>query len=464
MPARLLVLLLCGCIALAGCGRRERTGAVLITVDTLRADHVGAFGDEHARTPRMDVLARQGTLYERAISPLPLTRPSHFSMLTSRYPREHGVLNNSTALSDAALTLPEILRGHGWQTAAFTAVQILGPDSGGAQGFERFESSGQRRERSGAEVIERALDWLDQVDGNEPFFLWVHLYEPHVPYAPPPGFRSELDPAQAAQFPALTWIDFRTIALAHGGDIPEPIVEHARRLYRGEVSAADELVGRLIDGVAARTSLDDVLVLLTADHGECFENGIYFEHADCLYEGALHVPMIVRYPREFPAGMRVPQTVSILDVAPTILRAAGLPLPEALAGHPLQDAASQAERYVLVQHPFYSDKNAAERRTRLSAIRSVAGQPVRRILTGSQWLGVVGPRWKLLDESGALELYPMAPRPDESQNRVTFEPEVAADLRRRLHDELAAHPLTHIPPGEVSEDLRRALQALGYVE
>jgi arylsulfatase A-like enzyme len=174
--------------------------------------------------------------------------------------------------------------------------------------------------------------------------------------------------------------------------------------------------------------------------------------------------MIVRHPREFRAGARVPHAVSVLDVAPTVLRAAGLTLPEALTGRPLQDAASQQERYVLVQHPFYSEKTAAERRARFSSIQSVAGHPVRRVLTGTQWLGLVGPRWKFLDQGGIEELYPMAPRPDESQNRVTLEPAVAAELRRRLHEELAAHPLVHLPPGEVSDDLRRALQALGYVE
>jgi arylsulfatase A-like enzyme len=241
-------------------------------------------------------------------------------------------------------------------------------------------------------------------------------------------------------------------------------VEHARRLYRGEVAAADKHVGTLLDGIAARMPLDDVLVVLTADHGECFENGIFFEHADCLYEGALHVPLIVRYPRGFHAGARVSQVVSVVDIAPTVLRAAGLPLPERRTGRPLQDDVGSAERYVIVQHPFYSAKTAADRRKRSSPIQSVAGQPTREVLTATQWLGVVGPRWKLLDRGGIEELYPMAPRPDESQNRVTLEPEVAAELRRRLHEELAAHPLVHLPPGEVSDDLRRALQALGYVE
>ena len=448
---------------LVGCAPPERRGALLITVDTLRADHVGAFGGESRLTPRIDALAREGTVFERAISPLPLTRPSHFSMLTAQHPREHGVLNNSTALPEAARTLPEILQQHGWRTAAFTAVRILGPDSGAAQGFERFEGTGQRRERSGAEVVEHALAWFDGLRPDEPFFLWVHFFEPHMPYAPPPGFRDGLDPAQAAAFPGLGWQDLTRIAGAHSGDVPAPILEHARRLYGGEVAAADHRVGELLDGLAARMRLDRVLVILAADHGECFENGVWFEHSDCLYEGALHVPLIVRHPRDFPAGTRIAHPVSLVDVAPTVLRAGGPAPQEPATGRPLQESTGFGDRHILVQYPLYGE-DASERRARGAVIRSVAGQPMRGIVTASQWVGLVGPRWKFLARNGVEELYPLAPRADESENRAAAEPAVVAELRLRLAAELAAHPLAHIPPGDVTEELRHDLEALGYVE
>jgi arylsulfatase len=457
-PARFL--LLCALAVVTGCSSAERRGAVLITVDTLRADHVGAYAGADARTPRIDALAREGTVFERAISPLPLTRPAHFSMLTARYPREHGVLNNSTPLPESAQSLPEILREHGWRTAAFTAVRILGTDSGVAQGFERFDGTGPRRQRSGAEVVERAIAWLDELSPGEPFFLWVHLFEPHLPYAPPPAFRTGLAPSRAA---ALGWDDLQRIAQANAGDIPAPVLEHAQRLYRGEVRAADHWVGELLDGLRARMPLDHVLVLLTADHGECFENGVWFEHSDCLYEGALHVPLVVRHPQDFPAGSRVSEPVSLLDVAPTVLRAAGLPPPEPAAGRPLQETRGSSDRHVLVQYPFYG-KDLPERRARNALIRSVAGQPTRGIVTATQWVGVVGPRWKFLARDGSEELYPLAPRADESENRVAEEPAVAAEMRQRLAAELAAHPLGDIAPGEVTAELRRALEALGYVE
>ncbi len=453
-------MLLC---TVVGCGRVGPPSAVLVTVDTLRADHLGAYGAEKTRTPRLDAFAREATVFERAIAPMPLTRPAHFSMLTARHPREHGVLTNAMKLPQATRTLPEILHERGWRTAAFTAVKLLGPDSGAAQGFELFEASGSRRERRGGEVVASALAWLDGLGADERFFLWVHLFEPHLPYAPARSFREELGAEGAAVPPSLAWEDLEDIAREHGGDVPAPVLEHARRLYRGEVAAADHFVGRLLDGLAARRPMDGVLVVLTADHGECFENGVWFEHSDCLYEGALHVPLIVRFPREFPAGVRVPHPVSLVDVAPTVLRAAGLdPLPDA-AGRPLQASAEFVDRHVLVQHPFYQERALSFRRKRQRVIRSVAGRPIREIVAGSEWLGLVGPRWKLLVRDGIEELYPLAPRADESESLATSEPAVLADLRQRLAAELAAHPLTRIDGSEVNEELRRTLEALGYL-
>jgi hypothetical protein len=155
--------------------------------------------------------------------------------------------------------------------------------------------------------------------------------------------------------------------------------------------------------------------------------------------------------------------VSLLDVAPTVLRTAGLAVPATITGRALQEAAESDDRHVLVQYPFYG-RDAPERRARAAVIRSVAGQPTRGIVTASQWVGVVGSRWKFLARDGQEELYPLAPRADESVNRVLTEPAVAAELRLRLGSELAAHPLAQIQPGEVTDELRRALEALGYIE
>jgi arylsulfatase A-like enzyme len=454
---------LCVLLGLTGCSLPARQGAVLITIDTLRADHVGAFSPD-ANTPHIDLLAHEGTVFERAVSPLPLTRPSHFTMLTGFHPREHGVLNNSTQLPDSALSVAEILQEQGWRTAAFTATRILGTDSGATQGFDHFEATGSRRQRSGAEVVERALSWLDGLSPEEPFFLWIHLYEPHVPYSPPAEFRGELDSDRATGVPQRTWSDFQRTARQNQGDIPRAVLENARKLYRAEVAAADSMIGSFLAGLRARMQIDEVLVVLTADHGECFEKGFWFEHSDCLYEGSLHVPMIVRQPGDFPPGRRVEAGVGLLDVAPTVLRSAGVEVPPTLPGQPLQELGADGDRHFLVQHPYYSKKTARERRSRGSTIRSVAGMPTRRIDDASEWVGVVGPRWKLLVQDGIAELYSASPEPDESRNLAEAEPDELEAMRKQLAEAMRAHPLQLAPGGEISDDLRDALQALGYVD
>jgi hypothetical protein len=184
---------LCGVLSVAclvgatGCGEPRRPDVIVVTVDTLRADHVGVYADG-AETPRIDDLAREGTVFERCAAPMPLTRPAHFSMLTSLYPREHGVLNNAMVLPDEARSLAEILAEHGYRTGGFVGVRLLGPDSGAAQGFERFDQPEESRERRAETVVRRALDWLDRVGREQPRFLWVHVFDPHMPYAPPEPF------------------------------------------------------------------------------------------------------------------------------------------------------------------------------------------------------------------------------------------------------------------------------------
>jgi arylsulfatase A-like enzyme len=450
-------------LGLLGCGSGGPPSIVLVTVDTLRADHVGAYAGEDRRTPHLDALAREGALFERASAPIPLTRPSHFSILTGLHPRAHGVLDNHTALPDEALTVAEVLAERGWRTAAFTAVGLLAHRSGAAQGFGHFESTGRRRQRGGDEVVEHALAWLGSVGPRERFFLWVHLFEPHLPYAPPPAFQGGLDPALASAHPKLSWDDLEAIARESGGDVPAPILEHALRLYAAEVAAADELVGRLVAGLAARRALDEMLLVVTADHGECFEHGIYFDHSDCLYQGALHVPLLVRHPREFAPGARIAHPASLLDVAPTLLRAAGLQPTADGEGRPLQESATFAERHLLVQQPLYEAGALANRRAWRAGIPSVAGRPTRGILA-SDWVGLVGPRWKLLAGDGAEELYPTAPHPDESESHAAAAPQALVEMRRRLETELAARPLARREPAAVDEELRETLEALGYHE
>jgi arylsulfatase A-like enzyme len=445
-------------LLLASCGGRPRPDVLIITVDTLRADHLGVY-DTASSTPQIEALAADGTVFERCAAPMPLTRPSHFSMFTSLYPREHGVLNNSIALPDEAISIAEIFEEHDYQTGAFVGVSLLDSQSGAAQGFTTFDAPSSERERHGMDVVNRAIRWLDGADPEKRIFLWVHLFDPHMPYAPPARFRHR----ESAAGPGLTQADLLKIATENDGDVPREVLERAKSLYRGEVSFVDHAIGALVSGVGKRRPLDQTVVVLTADHGECFENGVYFEHSDCLWEAALNVPLIVRYPPMFGAGTRVAGQTSIIDVAPTVLRAAGLEIPGEYSGRALQDPSELERRYVLVQHPFYSQGNARWRPQKQGVIRSVAGEPTTKILIEEERIGLVGAEWKFLRSGSGAELYSLSPTVDERENQIESRRDVGDRLRRLLDDELDKHSLNLIDPGGINNELRETLKSLGYL-
>ena len=456
--AAVCALLAAACM-LVGCTDPPRAPDVLlITVDTLRADYLGAYGGAEA-TPTIDALARDGAVFERSVAPMPMTRPSHFSMFTSLYPREHGVVNNEMALPDSSLSVAEIFADQGYRTGAFVGVRLLGPNSGAAQGFADFDYPSRSPQRRADDVVERALSWVDGLRRDEPYFLWLHVFDPHQPYEHPPGFRGS--PAEGTA--GIKWTTLVEIAARHGGDVPRETLEQVKALYRIEVAYVDHWLDKLLSGVSSRRDLDDTIVVFTADHGECFENGIYFEHADCLFEPSLQIPMIVRYPSMFPPGARSSTQTSILDVAPTLLVAAGFDVPASFSGRALQQIVADESRYVLVQHPFFQNSAARKRPQIRSAIRSVAGEPMRPIVIDEEKIGLVGRDWKYLRAGERDELYSMSPTPDESTNLAALKPEVVAEMKARLSRLLEQHPLTILNPNQINEELLETLKALGYV-
>jgi arylsulfatase A-like enzyme len=447
-----------GALFLAACAPAAPPDVVLITVDTLRADHLGAYGASAPATPHIDRLAREGLLFERASAPMPLTLPAHFSIFTGRYPREHGVLNNALALPDSARTLAEILAEHGYRTGAFTAVSLLDRASGAAQGFEHFRSPEGTRQRRAEEVVPEALHWVAGLPDDAPFFLWVHLYDPHLPYDPPNGFRDGLDPELARTLPAL---DLRTIcalAAENQGDVPAAVLAHGRALYRGEVAYADHWVGTLLTGLERPLG---PLVVLTADHGESFEDGVFFEHAESLFEAATRIPLILRHPRLLPAGERRHGQASAVDIAPTILDLLGIAAPPG-SGRSLLALADDAERYVLLQHPLYSSETLDNRTQIQRTVRSVGGMPTRAIPVGQDSLGLVGGGWRFLRAGEREELYPELRAAGATRELAAEQPETAARLRALLDQELALRPLTVLDASGIEAELLEELRELGY--
>jgi arylsulfatase A-like enzyme/Flp pilus assembly protein TadD len=291
-------LLLAGCSADAP-GPVPREGApnvLLVSVDTLRADRVGAYGASFGATPTFDALAAAGLRAEKALSPVPITLPAHATLLTGLYPPRHGVRHNGIfRLAAEQVTLAERFRDAGYATGAVVGAMVLEARFGLAQGFDRYDDHfGSDRanatgylERPAREVTAAALRWLDEVE--RPFFLFVHYYDPHADYAPPPEF--------AARFPG--------------------------RPYEGEIASVDAAVGELLAGLRARGRLEGTVVAVTADHGESLGEHGERTHSYTLYDATLAVPLILQGPG-VPSGRTLPGVVSTASVAPTLLRLAGL--------------------------------------------------------------------------------------------------------------------------------------------
>jgi arylsulfatase A-like enzyme len=311
-------------LLLAGCGRRDFRGAnvVLIAIDTLRADHLGCYGYPRPTSPRIDRLSAESTVFDTAISQAPWTLPAFASMFTGRLPSVHrageGRFPTVSRLDETYPTLAEMLRDAGYATASFVSNVWVGAEVGMARGFEEHD------EAWGADhAADGAIEWLGK-DHEKPFFLFVHLMDPHQPYAPyPEDAKLFLDPSYAGP-----------LGTAFVGNPHEEWTAADRQrvidLYDAELHGSDRLVGRVLDTLAARGLDRRTIVVFTSDHGEeLFDHG-WLSHGHTLYDELLHVPLMVRFPGGAPR--RVERQVRTMDLMPTLLEALAVPPPEGIAG------------------------------------------------------------------------------------------------------------------------------------
>jgi arylsulfatase A-like enzyme len=296
---------------LAPGGRRARPSIVLISVDTLRAKSMSTYGAPYETSPHMTALAAQGALFEHAYSTFSNTLPSHMSMLTGLYPATHGVVEGATTLAQRLPTLAELLRAAGYATAAFTEDAMLDSRRGFARGFSSYYENTSITAGAGdaAGTFGRALEWAGR-NTDESFFLFVHTYEVHAPYQPPEPYAQEFSAGQG------------------------PGLGVSERAYLQEIRYLDDVLQRLIDGLRAVVPERDLLIVVTADHGEeFFEHGM-ITHVQ-LFDEVMHVPLMMLWPGRIPAGLRIPALVSLVDVTPTILDLAGVAIPPTLDGKSL---------------------------------------------------------------------------------------------------------------------------------
>ncbi len=302
-----------------------RPSILLVGIDTLRADRLGPWGRRPSLTPSIDRLAQESDVWTQAFSTFNATNPSFASIMTGLYGKNHGVYDLHTRLPAGFTTLASLLSRAGYQTMAIIGARHLGDhNSGLGQGFAEVTRAD---EHFAAELgVDQTLDWLaTHCTRPHPFFVWLHLFDPHTPHTPPQPYAAGLRPAAPMGLgPVTAWVPFREPG-PRGFD--EPVLGGNRDLYDGEVAYLDRQVGRLLDGIASRGLLDTTLVVLVADHGENLgEHGLLYRHVG-LFDTTTHVPLLVRWPGPPRPGRRFDGLVQTIDLFPTLLAAAGLPVP-----------------------------------------------------------------------------------------------------------------------------------------
>jgi len=372
LPHTLLLLPLISC---GGGSEVEHPANVLfISIDTLRADHLSAWGYERATSPHIDALAAAGVLCEDAYSTTSWTLPAHHSMLTGLYPSAHGVCDERLwqavqhpdgpeEVPQRGASLGELLAQRGYRTGGIYTWMYLEERFGFGRGFEDWERIGRpiyedphyerllaagdagaieelRREHperfdqhhpTSALAVDAALEWL-QRDDERPYFLFLHLFDVHDDYVPPAPFDSRFDPEYAGD------VDGEKITSADSPfkrDMDPRDLEHVIALYDGEIAWVDSQIGRLLEGLERLGLSEDTLVVLTSDHGEEFFEHGHKTHRTHLYRESVHVPLLLRFPGRLPAGMRVRGPVSIVDILPTVCSLLDVPAPAGLSGSDL---------------------------------------------------------------------------------------------------------------------------------
>lgn len=397
-----------------GCAEPEALplSGVLITIDTTNPGALDLYGESRGITPELERLAQRSIVYDRAHTVAPITLPAHVSMMTGLYPLRHGVRDNGWArLSGEAETLAERAQERGYATAAFVSAVVLGAPYGLDQGFERYSepSSGASGalshidQRDSKTVTDEALAWLAERDEDRPFLLWVHYFDPHMPYGAPERF---LDQA--------------------GG---QP--------YLAEVAAMDHDIGRLVTALDQSVGADGYLLAVVADHGESFGRHGEPTHSAYAYQATIHVPFLLRYPDGRGAGTRSARLVSVVDLFPTFVDALGLGSPGPVDGLSLASPEPTTSRGVYVES--------------YSGYLNYGWSPLA---------GWIDERGKYL-HSSAPEFYDLESDPKEARDLLASTPVDVSEHRAAL-ERLARLPRLRSSGVELDEERLAELRALGY--
>jgi len=467
-------------------GRAQRSDHILlITLDTLRADHMSCYGYPRETTPFMDSIAAGGVRFTRAFAPMATTAPSHATMLTGLYPLQHTVVRNGNRLPDDVGTLPEILSAAGFETAGFVSTNVHFAVGNIDQGFGHFDEPAPEETWIGAVGGHDSLDlqyrraehtlagartWLENTPPPQRLFMWIHLFDPHTPYVPR---RAHLDATTTGDAEAAAaWLDFvrreHHVDLRPGPGMPPGTADGDRRpdnrlgydLYDAEIHYLDASLKAFFDRTAA-LGYEDFLTIIVADHGEGLGAHGWWGHGKHIYNEQVRIPLIIKWPDGRYAGTVVRTVVEANDLMPTILKAAGVDgrtiaehraLP--IEGTPLQgllaaDAATDAFGYAFVQRrEFAEDSSGSSNYER------------------GEKFSLLNADWKYIHRTtGADELYHLATDFYEQHNLIDSNPAEMGDLQTTLLDLIdRLEAGTGLGSEVVDAETIRKLRSLGYVQ
>ncbi len=404
---------------------------LMITFDTLRADHLGAYGNLDGLTPNFDQLAAESIKFTNAYAVSSTTGPSHATIFSGLYPNEHGVLKNGVMLSDDVVTIAEVLRDNGYSTAAFVSSYIVKSDFGWVQGFDKYdEHYNFARRRWGGLTVDAASEWIADQPNDKPWCVWVHFMDPHKPYKQPAEY---LEPYITSEL-SCNDLDMAS--------------------YKGAVAYMDSVLPKLINTISSQEAGAGTLMAITSDHGELFGEHGHYGHGGGLYEDTQRAPLIFKHTSLKP--QQIDTIVGLVDYTPTVLDMLNIDAGTEMSGkslRPMIDGSDATMRTVFMQRRIFDE----------SSVEQILAETGANV-SGSQW-SVIDGDYKLIlaPEANEVQLFNLNTDPQELDNVAETDSVQLRKMRVVLSAILDAQTL-RVSATELSDEVLQNLEQLGYAK
>ena len=426
-------------------------GIILISLDTLRADHLGCYGYQRDTSPSIDAFAKKNIVFENAVVQSPWTLPSHVSIMTSLYPISHGVYRDSPMLAEGNVTLAELLQEAGYQTAAFTDGGWMGKEFGLQQGFDLFDDQGG----GFTKIIPKVKGWLKK-NGSKPFFLFIHSYDIHSPYNPPLPYNSFF---HKFSYTGHLVPSNNNLLLANRNKlvISDADLQHFIALYDGGIRYTDEKINDFLSYLRDSNLKDQSLIIITSDHGEEFKEHEKFLHGQLYFKPNLHVPLIMHIPDYPKKAIRIKELVRSIDLLPTILDSASLPSNPNAQGRSLFPLIKRQQSFFNrflwhLKHLFEPDSNTSLAEVKYSNVHYWS------LITNDGYQGI-----SALD-SDSIQLYNLTVDPLANNDISELHDDISEKLLNQLKMFYETKPNNTPLLIDLDEQIRAQLKELGYVD